>query len=66
MTDLAIVLICIACYVIGGMSGMGVMLLLRQAKRADARQRTLRPEIRRMPTPQLQAALRSWKSSTVR
>lgn len=66
MSDLTIILVCIACYVVGGMSGMGIMLLLRQAKRADARENAEAVEARRMLTPDLQAALRSWKSSTAR
>jgi hypothetical protein len=66
MSDLAIILACLACYVVGGMSGMAIMLLLRQAKRADARENVANMRARRMLTPDLQAALRSWKSSTVR
>ncbi|QUT06456.1 hypothetical protein KFK14_03015 [Sphingobium phenoxybenzoativorans] len=65
MSDLAIILLSVSCYVIGGISGMGIMLVLKQAKRADARI-DARIRARRMLTPDLQAALRSWKSSTVR
>ncbi len=66
MSDLAIILACLACYVVGGMSGMAVMLMLKLAKRADAREDAANVKARRLLTPDLQAALRSWKSSTAR
>jgi hypothetical protein len=70
MSDLTIILLCISCYVVGGISGMGIMLVLKQAKRVDARDDAARINARirarQMLKPDLQAALRSWKSSTVR
>ncbi|HEX7781688.1 MAG TPA: hypothetical protein VF509_02665 [Sphingobium sp.] len=66
MSDLAIILACLACYMVGGMSGMVIMLLLKQAKRADAQEVVADMTARRLRRPDLQTALRSWKSSTAR
>jgi len=35
MTDLTVILLCAASYIIGGIAGMGALLVIGQAKRAD-------------------------------
>jgi len=45
---------------------MAIMLVLRQAKRADASEAAESRMARRLRRPDLPAALRSWKSTTAR
>ncbi|CAN5404116.1 hypothetical protein BH10PSE12_BH10PSE12_14620 [soil metagenome] len=48
MSDLMILLLCLFTYVIGGISGMAIVLILRQAKLEDHRAQPLRARARRM------------------
>ena len=42
MSDLMIILLCVLSYMIGGISGMATILVLRQAKIIDAREKRAR------------------------
>jgi hypothetical protein len=48
MSYLTIMLLCLASYVVGGVTGMATLMLLRQAKRQDRGEKALRAATRRM------------------
>jgi hypothetical protein len=46
MTDAMIILLCLGCYMAGGISSMATLLVVRQAKTTDRRERLERAKLR--------------------